>query len=84
MPAEYQKILSEEWENAKELTMELREAADGEAYNTMEAAGVEVISPSPEVMAIAAAKVRPQWEEWASTGPTCKEAYDAVMKAFGM
>ena len=83
LPADYQKILREEWANAQVAAEKARAGAIEPALKTMRDAGVQIIQPSADQMTQVKTKVKPQWAEWAARGPTQKEALDLVMKAFG-
>ena len=83
LPEEYQQILLEELELLEKRADEAQPIADKESLDVMAAAGVDLIEPTPEQMERVIAQVMPLWEDWAAESAINKEAYDAVMAAFG-
>jgi len=83
LPKEYQDILLDELDLLDKRAVEAQPIADKGSLDKMTAAGVELISPPADQMERVRAQVKPLWEGWAAETPVQKEAYDAVMAAFG-
>ena len=83
LPADYQKILREEWANAQKAAEKYQAGAVGESLDTMRKAGVKIIKPPADQMEAMKIKVKPLWQKWAEKRSGNKVAYDLVMKAFG-
>jgi TRAP-type C4-dicarboxylate transport system substrate-binding protein len=83
LPKEYQDILLDEFKLLEKRAVEAQPVANKKSVDQMVAAGVELITPPADQMQRVRTQVKPLWETWAAAGPLNKEAYDAVMKAFG-
>jgi len=84
LPAEYQKIISEEWDNLDKLLDKNQGPENEKAFDDMRAAGVTLHELRPEEVAGMVEAVKTLWDDWAAKEAVNREALDAAKKALGL